>query len=70
MLIQFSTKGKELEESLYSTYAVLSRAVPLELVQSQKLEELIICFKRFAACRGKPHEVYSDNAKAFKSAAE
>ena len=44
--------------------------MPLELVQSQKLEELIICFKRFAACRGKPHEVYSDNAKAFKSAAE
>ena len=48
----------------------LSRAVPLELVQSQKLEELNICFKRFVARRGKPQKVFSDNAKAFKSAAE
>ena len=63
-------KGKRTWRKPIFYLCSLSRAVPLELVQSQKLEELIICFKRFAACRGKPHEVYSDNAKAFKSAAE
>ena len=41
----------------------------LELVESQKLEEFIICFKRFVARRGRPQKVYSDNAKTFKAAA-
>ena len=48
----------------------LSRVVHLELVQSQKLEEFNICFKRFLARRGRPQKVYSDNAKTFKAAAD
>ena len=42
----------------------------LELVQSQKLEEIIICFKISVASRGRPQKVYSDNAKRFKAAAD
>ena len=39
------------------------------MVQSQKLEEFIICFKKFVARRGIPQNIYSDNAKTFKAAA-
>ena len=48
----------------------LSRAVYLGMAQSQKLDEFIIYFKRFIARRGRPHKVYSDNAKTFKAAAD
>ena len=40
------------------------------MVQGQKLEEFIICFKRFVARRGRPQKIYSDNAKTFKAAAD
>ena len=46
----------------------LSRAVHLELVESQKLEEFTKCFKRFVARRGRPQKIYSDNAKTFQAA--
>ena len=48
----------------------LSRAMQLELVQSQKLEEFIIFFKRSIAQRGRPQKVYSNNAKTFKAVAD
>ena len=50
------------------TYS-LSRAVHIELVGSQKIEELMRAFKGFAARRGRPERIYSDNAKTFKAAA-
>ena len=34
------------------------------------MEEIIICFKRFVARRGRPQKVYPDNAKTFKAAAD
>ena len=47
----------------------LSRAVHIELVASQKMEECIRAFKRFVARRGRPERIYSDNTKTFKAAA-
>ena len=52
---------KEKTKNLKKAYILLitcslSRAVHLELVQSQKLEEFIICFKRFVARRGRPQK--------------
>ena len=34
------------------------------------MEEIIICFKRFVARRGRPQKVYPDNTKTFKAAAD
>ena len=46
----------------------LSRAIHLELVRTQTLEEFQISFKRFIARRGRPKKIYSDNAKTFTAA--
>ena len=60
-----SYKGKK--DSLKQAYILLitcslSRAVYLELVGSQKIEEFIRAFKRFIVRRGRPERIYSDNA--------
>ena len=67
-----SCKGKK--DSLKQAYILLitcswSRAVHLELVGSQKIEEFIRAFKCFVARRGRTERIYSDNAKTFKAAA-
>ena len=69
--IFYKGKNKNLKKSyILLITCSLSRAVHLELVQRQKLEELIICFKRFVARRGRPQKLYSDNAKTFKGATD
>ena len=69
--IFYKGKNKNLKKAyILLITCSLSRVVHLELVQSQKLEEFNICFKRFLARRGKPQKVYSDNAKTFKAAAD
>ena len=69
--IFYKGKNKNLKKAyILLITCSLSRVVHLELVQSQKLEEFNICFKRFLARRGRPQKVYSDNAKTFKAAAD
>ena len=46
----------------------LNRAVLIELVGSQKIEEFIRALKHFVARRGRPVWIYLDNAKTFKAA--
>ena len=53
---------------LLITYS-LNRAVHLELVGIQKIEEFIRTLKPFLARRGRPECIYSENAKNFKAAA-
>lgn len=58
------------EKKLYIclfTCAVV-RAVHLELTDSLSTGDFILAFKRFAARRGLPSVIYSDNAKTFKGA--
>jgi hypothetical protein len=43
-----------------------SRAVHLEAVEDQSVEQTSLALRRFCALRGTPIKVYSDNAKAFK----
>ena len=52
---------------LLITCAVI-RAVHLELVDSLSLEDFFLALCRFAARRGMPSTIYSDNAKTFRAA--
>ena len=52
---------------LLFTCAVI-RAVHLELVNSLSCEDTVLALHRFAARRGLPSVIYSDNAKAFTAA--
>ena len=45
-----------------------TRAVHLEMVPGLSAQTFILCFRRFAARRGLPQRMVSDNAKTFKSA--
>ena len=46
----------------------VTRAVHLEIVPGLSAQTFILCFRRFAARRGLPQRMVSDNAKTFKSA--
>ncbi|XP_043241030.1 uncharacterized protein LOC122391301 isoform X1 [Amphibalanus amphitrite] len=46
----------------------VTRAVHLELTESLSLPHFMLAFRRFAARRGVPSTVYSDNATTFKGA--
>ncbi|KAK6731725.1 hypothetical protein RB195_007910 [Necator americanus] len=45
-----------------------TRAVHLEVVNSNTTQDFLLAFRRFIARRGTPHLVYSDNATTFHSA--
>ena len=47
----------------------ITRAIHIELTESLKTHEFLLCFRRFTARRGVPQKVYSDNARTFTSAA-
>lgn len=46
----------------------VTRAVHLELTEALSLEQFMLAFRRFAARRGVPSTVYSDNARTFTGA--
>ena len=46
----------------------VTRAVHLEIAPGLSAQTFILCFRRFAAHRGLPQKMVSDNAKTFKSA--
>ena len=46
----------------------VTRAVHLEMTESLSLQHFMMAFRRFAARRGVPSTVYSDNATTFKGA--
>ena len=48
----------------------LTRAIHLELVPNQKIEELTRCLKRFVARRGRQEKIYSDNGRTFVAGAK
>ena len=48
----------------------VTRAVHLELVLDLSAVTFIRCLKRFAARRGLPRKIVSDNAKTFKAPAK
>ena len=47
-----------------------TRGVHLEIVNDQSTEEFLMAFTRFSSRRGKPLNIYSDNASTFKKAAK
>jgi hypothetical protein len=47
-----------------------SRAVHLEAVKNTGTEAFLNAFRMFTSRRGIPKQIYSDNAKGFKSAAK
>ena len=69
-----SEKGSH-NKSSKKTYICLytclnTRAVHLELVDNLSVDAFLRSFRRFSARRGLPKKIYSDNAKAFKSASK
>ena len=47
----------------------VTRAVHLELMDSMSLSDFVLALRRFAARRGMPSEIFSDNAATLKGAA-
>ena len=48
----------------------LTRAVYMELMRDQSIEEFLTSLQRFIACRGRPEKVYSDNFSTFVAASK
>ena len=61
-----SNKGNESKVYICLFTCASTRAVHLELVESLHAESFLCCFRRFAARRGLPRLIVSDNAKTFK----
>ena len=63
-------KEKQVEVKVWIALftCAVSRALHLELVPDMTTEAFLRCFKRFAARRGTPLKIVSDNSKTFKSA--
>ena len=49
---------------------LVTRAIHLDMVPDQSMQSFIRCLKRFAARRGLPAKLLSDNGKTFKAAAK
>ena len=61
--------GKVMEVGYIAVFTCLTtRAVHLEVVQSNSTYHFLMAFKRFLNTRGMPRVMYSDNAKYFKRA--
>ena len=60
--------GKEKKTYIMVISDSLSRALYLELLHDQTLEEFLKCLKRFIARRGRPEVIYSDNFSTFSAA--
>ena len=64
-------KGSDERKAYICLFTCAStRAVHLELVESLEVEYFLRAFRRFAARRGLPGMVITDNAKTFKAAAK
>ncbi len=48
----------------------LTRAIYLEVLPDQSMDEFLKSLKRFVARKGRPENIYSDNAKTFAAAAK
>ena len=65
-----TSRGSEKKASILLITCSLTRAVNLDLVPDQTLNEFLICIKRFIAKRGRPDKIYSDNGSTFQAAAK
>lgn len=64
-------KGAKLEKCYICLFVCfITRAIHLELVTSLTSQAYILTLKRFLSRRGKPAEIFSDNAKTFVGAAK
>ena len=64
--IKYVTKRKKEAKTYILLFACgLTRAVYIELLPDQTVDQFIPCLKRFVARRGRPNKIYSDNAKTF-----
>ena len=64
-------KWKQEEKVYLLVYSCsLTRAVYMDLMRSQSLEELLTSLQRFITCRGRPEKVYSDNFSTFAAASK
>ena len=64
------TRSKEASKAWICLFTCcVTRAVHLELVTDMSTDSFIRCLKRFAARRGMPKRILSDNGKSFKAAA-
>ena len=64
--------NKDGEERYYVCHftCLSARAIHLEIVESLEVEAFLCAFRKFAARRGLPSLLISDNAKSFKSASK
>ena len=69
--IKYVTKKKKEAKTYILLFACsLMRAVYIELLPDQTVDQFIPCLKNFVARRGRPNKIYSDNAKTFTAAAK
>ena len=68
--IAYQTKGNKDGKAYIILFTCsLTRAVYLELLPNQTMEEFIRSLKQLIARRGRPEKIYSDNGKTFVAAA-
>ena len=64
--IKYVTKRKKEAKTYILLFAYsLTRAVYIELLPDQTIDQFIPCLKKFVARRGRQNKMYSDNAKTF-----
>ena len=48
----------------------LTRAVYIDVIEDMTVDQFMVCLKEFIARRGRPNNIYSDNAKTFVAASK
>ena len=69
--IKYRKKSSQEGKAYVALYSCsLTRAVYLDLLPNQTLEEFLHSLKRFVARRGRPKKIFSENGKTFVAAAK
>ena len=63
----FHTNNKKKQSFVLLLTCAVTRAVHLELTESQNITDTVLAFRRFVARRGRPHWIISDNGGSFCS---
>ena len=65
-----SQKGRRKEKCLLLISCSLSRAIHLEVLSNQTIQEFIYALKRLITRKGRPKLIYSDNTKTYVAASK
>eukprot|EP00794_Sanderia_malayensis_P016265 gene16265-biopygen13818 len=69
--LKYVKKAKQLGKAYILLFSCsLTRALYLEILPNQSVQEFLKSFKRFVARKGRPDKIYSDNGRTFVAASK